>query len=377
MTRLQQLPSCFEFFMGQQQQLPFSSNKQYESLKREGFPRKESGKPDDVSLPILRFVQAAAGASAGIVNTVVLSPLDVAKTRLQVQHHIAANLKAQCKHTHPVLKYSGMLDALKVMIREEGVRGYYRGLSASLWAFIPNWSIYWVTYEELKRDLAFRLKHWDSLNFMLSAMGAGTVTALVTAPLWLVKTRMQAEAKIPEYRKYRSVWGALAMITKEEGFWALYRGLLPTLLGLIHVAVQFPAYEHIKRTLGNQRMDQECTTIDIFIASSLSKVVASCVAYPHEVLRSRLQISGSKEMASSSRQLRFVSMSKEIYRNEGLRGFYRGFLANLARTVPACVVTFATYELTTRWYQRGISESFCHENESRTSEKLSTDSLSS
>jgi solute carrier family 25 folate transporter 32 len=362
------MPSCFEFLEGRQSLHLSTNNDYYDSSK--GFPRKEAGQ-SDVSLPVLRFIQAAAGATAGIVNTIALSPLDVAKTRLQVQHHVAANLKAQCRHSHPGLKYRGMLDALKVMIREEGVRGYYRGLSASLWAFIPNWSIYWVIYEELKRDLAPRCKQWNSVNFMLSAMGAGTLTALVTAPLWLVKTRMQAEATLPKYCKYRSVWGTLALITKEEGFFALYRGLVPTLLGLVHVAVQFPAYEHIKTLLAHRRIGEECTTWDIFIASSLSKILASCVAYPHEVLRSRLQISGSKEMASFSRQLRFVSMSKEIYRKEGIRGFYRGFVANLARTVPACVVTFATYEWTARWYQRGIRESFLHE----TSEKLSTDSL--
>lgn len=189
-TRRQYFPSCFDFFMGQR--FECSSNKAYNASHLEGYPVNNADS-SDFSLPVLRLVQAAAGATAGIVNTVVLSPLDVAKTRLQVQHHVAANLKVRYRHTHPVLKYRGMMDALKVMIREEGVRGYYRGLSASLWAFIPNWSIYWVTYEELKRDFAHPLHNWNSLNFMLSAMGAGTVTALITAPLWLVKTRMQAE----------------------------------------------------------------------------------------------------------------------------------------------------------------------------------------
>eukprot|EP00871_Galdieria_phlegrea_P004204 jgi/Galph1/4785/GphlegSOOS_G3492.1 len=341
---------------------------EYRSSEVENVSQNGTGKAD-ISLPALRFVQAAAGATAGIVNTIVLSPLDVAKTRLQVQHHIAANLKPHCRHGYPHLKYDGILNALKIMIREEGIRGYYRGLSASLWAFIPNWSVYWVTYEELKRDLAPRLPHFRSLNYMLSAMGAGAVTAFCTAPLWLIKTRMQAEVKATEYCKYRAVMSTLGIIIREEGFLALYRGLIPTLFGLIHVAVQFPAYEHIKAYLASGRVDREFSATDIFIASSLSKVLASSVAYPHEVIRSRLQISGSKELGPASRNLRFLSMIREIYRVEGMKGFYRGFVANLIRTVPACVVTFATYELATRWYRKGITEGW-KTGEEAASEKL-------
>lgn len=78
-----------------------------------------------------QLAQFGAGALAGLVNTLVLSPLDVVKTRLQVQG--SATLASN--------RYHRLVDVLRAMLREEGFRSHYRGLSADMWAFVPNWAI--------------------------------------------------------------------------------------------------------------------------------------------------------------------------------------------------------------------------------------------
>jgi Mitochondrial carrier protein len=75
----------------------------------------------------------------------------------------------------------------------------------------------------------------------------------------------------------------------DEGFLALYKGLTPTLLGLGHVMLQFPVYEHIKAKLSNHR-EEDLRPAHILIASSLSKILASGVFYGHEVIRVRIQL---------------------------------------------------------------------------------------
>lgn len=82
------------------------------------------------------LTQLSAGALAGLVNTLVLSPLDVAKTRMQVGSATRG--------------YTGTLNALRTMLKEEGVVAWYRGLSAALWAFVPNWAI-WCTKKQRQR----------------------------------------------------------------------------------------------------------------------------------------------------------------------------------------------------------------------------------
>jgi hypothetical protein len=86
----------------------------------------------------------------------------------------------------------------------------------------------------------------DPIAHVVSAMTAGASGTILTNPLWVVKTRfMTQDAKDGDVR-YRHTWDALIRIYREEGPRAFYRGMLPSLFGVAHVAVQFPLYERFK-----------------------------------------------------------------------------------------------------------------------------------
>ncbi|VFQ74272.1 unnamed protein product [Cuscuta campestris] len=227
---------------------------------------------------------ASAGASAGAIAATFVCPLDVIKTRLQV-------------HGLPEVAQSGrrgsvIITSLQHILRTEGVRGLYRGLSPTLVALLPNWAVYFTVYGHLKGLLQSQTNTSAQLSIganMIAASGAGAATAIATNPLWVVKTRLQTQGMREGVVPYKSVASALKRIVTEEGVRGLYSGILPSLAGISHVAIQFPAYEQIKFYIA-KRENKSTSNLgpgEIAIASSLAKIAASVMTYPHEAPRAR------------------------------------------------------------------------------------------
>ncbi|KAJ2383675.1 hypothetical protein GGI05_005240, partial [Coemansia sp. RSA 2603] len=278
-----------------------------------------------------------AGAGAGCVSSVVTCPLDVVKTRLQYQ----GVLQERFRGVSGYRPYGGTADTLRRIFLEEGVHGLYRGLAPMLMGYLPTWGIYFAAYEALKRDVP-RYFAWASHSaatvHVVSAMGAGATTSVLTNPIWVLKSRFMTQSAFTEYR-YKSMWHAVQVIKRTEGLRGFYKGLGSSLLGVTHVAVQFPLYEQLKQCL--QVDAQHVDSARILAASAASKMVASSVTYPHEVIRTRLQ----NQAARPYKYRGIVHAVRLIYREEGVRAFYRGLTTNLIRTVPASMLTLLTYEL--------------------------------
>ena len=157
-----------------------------------------------------------------------------------------------------------------------------------------------------------------------------------------------------------------------EGILSFYSGLTPALLGLTHVAVQFPAYEFLKtkftgRPMGAIQTEAGDKTyrqmLGVLCATILSKIMASSATYPHEVIRTRLQtqrrpVAGEQYLqglditsegpkpapSQAPKYSGVIHTFRTILREEGWRAFYAGMGTNMMRAVPAATVTMCTYE---------------------------------
>mgnify|MGYP001341087703 CR=1 FL=1 len=338
--------------------------------------------PPSLYLPLsdAGVVNCVSGATSGAIAAIVVCPLDVLKTRLQV------SLTSDST-------YMSTLESLRKIARNEGARGLYRGLGPTMAALLPNWGVYFTTYGYLKyvfreqrrrkeerrsfaasgsrsrsrgRNSESKRRNGgestsetnddhgnDTLAHIVSAGGAGAATILATNPLWVAKTRLQVQysetlssslvghARAP----YKGTLDALRRIARCEGIPGLYSGLGPSLLGISHVAIQFPIYERLKHDVAhfrNLRAADELTATDLALSSGVAKIVASTLTYPHEVLRSHMHVKGYGPFSGA------LSLASDIYREGGAKAFYRGVGTNLLRTTPAAAITFTSFELISR-----------------------------
>ncbi|KAI5965336.1 uncharacterized protein KGF55_001557 [Candida pseudojiufengensis] len=289
-----------------------------------------------------------AGAASGFLAGVVVCPLDVIKTKLQAQGSHGKKLNFR--------------QTLKSILRDEGIKGLYRGLVPITIGYLPTWTIYFTVYERAKKFYpGYLSKHWDinspSLNHFCAAITAGMVSSIAVNPIWVVKTRLmvQTNKSSPNEVRYKGTIDAFKKMYNEEGIRVFYSGLIPSIFGLLHVGIHFPAYEYLKSLLHCKTIDQQHEVHGLLwrliAASSISKMIASTITYPHEILRTRMQIRQKKHKSTdkepsttSNKKLSLIRTMKDIFHKEGVRGFYAGYFTNLLRTVPASAVTLVSFE---------------------------------
>ena len=140
---------------------------------------------------------------------------------------------------------------------------------------------------------------------------------------------------------YKSVLDGTRRLYQSEGLLGFYRGLTPSLFGVSHGALQFMAYEQFKVYRGHnlERGQKDLVAADFLVLSGLAKVCAGSETYPYQVVRARLQMYDADRTYRSARDA-----VAQMWRKEGMAGFYKGLGPNLLRVMPSTWVTFLVYE---------------------------------
>ncbi|KAL4877650.1 mitochondrial carrier domain-containing protein [Aspergillus karnatakaensis] len=289
------------------------------------------------------MVETIAGFTAGIATTLCLHPLDLIKTRLQVDRT-------------SISRAGGSLRVIREIFRNEGGPvAFYRGLTPNILGNSSSWALYFLLYGDIKNAIGnwrFREGTDDgqrrglltSSDYFIASGSAGIITSILTNPIWVIKTRMLATgSKSPG--AYTSFTAGAMQILRSDGIPGFYRGLAPSLFGVSHGALQFMAYEKLKMYRAEPHIGstnkRKLSNMDFFVISSISKVFAGSITYPYQVLRSRLQ---TYDAHLAYRGLRDAMV--QIWTKEGLAGFYKGLGPNLFRVLPSTWVTFLVYENT-------------------------------
>ncbi|XP_023295153.1 mitochondrial carrier protein Rim2 isoform X1 [Lucilia cuprina] len=347
------------------------------------------------------IIHLVAGGTAGTVGAVVTCPLEVVKTRLQsstaafqtpprvVENPSSTNASSEllrpeqrrklsttilrnrsqpqviggvrrflqkyfqimaishCGISSSSTKSMSILQCLRHIVQNEGPKALFKGLGPNLVGVAPSRAIYFCTYSQTKNflnNLGLMQPNSPQVH-IVSAASAGFVSSSITNPIWFVKTRLQLDYNSKVQMTVRQ---CIERVYTQGGIAGFYKGITASYFGICETMIHFVIYEFIKSKLieqQNLRQNRHHTDtsktsrdfLEFMMAGAVSKTVASCIAYPHEVARTRLREEGSKYN-------KFWQTLHTVWKEEGRAGLYRGLGTQLVRQIPNTAIMMATYE---------------------------------
>ncbi|KAK9814416.1 hypothetical protein WJX72_005617 [[Myrmecia] bisecta] len=295
-------------------------------------------------------VNGLSGALGGIAALVSTYPLQTVST-IQATHSKRQQTEQEqglCKQT----KQGAWQDFVQV-IRTSGWAGLYRGLKPSLLGTAVSQGIYFYLYSSLRQAAVAaqqRVKvtaNPDDIGIPLSlvvASLAGCGNVLLTSPIWVVATRMQAHhGRQPEAPA--AALGAVSVckeILQESGPLGFWRGVLPSLLMVTNPTVNYVLLEWLLARLvaWRRRATGKVTkpnALEVFAMSALAKLGATMVTYPLLLVKARLQSAG-KHTHQDRQYAGTLDALQRIWSTEGFTGFYKGLRAKLAQSILAAAL---------------------------------------
>jgi hypothetical protein len=273
-------------------------------------------------------MEFVAGSIAGAAGQLVGHPLDCVKTRLQSESLLARGSTLNAT--------TSAYSCARNIYNEGGFRAFFRGLSLPLCSKSFEQCIAFGIQSGVDQLLEGMDVEDGTLRTGLSGMAAGSTTALLLTPIYLVKVQLQVTPK-------GSLSGPISAIKStisKLGIFGLYTGALPIFIGTsIGYGCRFMAYDkatHVaEQSFGFGRIGS------VIVGGGVAGMATWASHYPLDLVSSRMEAS----VAFGGRQLTMTEHIKEIYAQSGVKGFFRGIGPCLLRAFPVNATIFLTYDL--------------------------------
>ncbi|KAL3535846.1 hypothetical protein ACH5RR_004307 [Cinchona calisaya] len=273
-----------------------------------------------VGNPSLR--RLISGAIAGAVSRTSVAPLETIRTHLMV---------GSCGNSTS--------EVFQNIMNDEGWQGLFRGNLVNVIRVAPSKAIELFAYDTVKKQLTPNTREQPKLPIPASSIAgavAGISSTIVTYPLELLKTRLTVQRGV-----YKNFLDAFLKIVQEEGPAELYRGLTPSLIGVVpYAATNYFAYDSLRKAYKQVFKQEEIGNVATLLIGSAAGAISSSATFPLEVARKHMQAG-----ALNGRQYRNILHALvSILKHEGVAGLYRGLGPSCMKLVPAAGISFMCYE---------------------------------
>lgn len=270
--------------------------------------------------PLPFIYQFASGAIAGVSEILVMYPLDVVKTRQQLDSTNA---------------YNGTIRCLKKIVKEEGFSRLYKGISAPILMEAPKRATKFAANDEWGKFYRgfFGVPTMTQSLAVLTGATAGATESFVVVPFELVKIKLQDRSS-----KFNGMGEVLKHIIKTDGVFGLYKGLESTLWR--HVmwnAGYFGLIHQVRTLMPKPKTSSEKTLVDL-TCGTIGGTFGTVLNTPFDVVKSRIQ-------AGSTRYRWTLPSLLTVAKEEGFTALYKGFIPKVLRLGPGggiLLVVFTT-----------------------------------
>lgn len=286
--------------------------------------------------------------------------------------------------------------------RQDGVRGLFRGHSATLLRIFPYAAIKFLAYEQVRAVLIKDKSQERPLRRLISGSLAGMISVFFTYPLEVIRVRLAFETKHDSrsslssickqiYREHpptpqqpasslsssasflpvraaastlTSAVSTVQAVSPRSGLTNFYRGFTPTLLGILpYAGISFLTHDTVGDWLRHPSIakyttlpspagssdNSSATTYKPrpltywaeLLAGGLAGLVSQTSSYPLEVIRRKMQVGGA---VGDGHRLGMAEITRQIWKEKGFRGFWVGLTIGYVKVVPMAAVSFLVYE---------------------------------
>ena len=341
--------------------------------------------PIDRVKTILQSGRLPSGVEGGAVSTTKST------TTSQVAKHVTERIRSsksassstvnKLVNNPPTLRQS-----IRFIYREGGAFAFWRGNGANVLKVVPETAVKFAAFDALKQLVAVDPGNATTSERFVAGGIAGAAAQAVIYPLEIVKTRMALSSSVSAGKSSASsmggsnntrtsssvtsssgsgdsrtttngttaakttprpptITGTLSAVLNESGPRGLFRGLTPSLVGIVpYAGIDLMTNSSLRESVTRryQHLGIEPGIPELLGCGMASSTTAMLATYPLNVVRTRMQTGGLPGFPSYTSVQQCL---RHILKTDGIPGFYRGIVPSLAKVLPASSISYAVYDI--------------------------------
>ncbi|XP_059318048.1 probable mitochondrial adenine nucleotide transporter BTL3 [Lycium ferocissimum] len=279
-----------------------------------------------------------AGVVAAAVSRTFVAPLE----RLKLEYIV----RGEKKH---------LLELIKTIAATQGIKGFWKGNFVNILRTAPFKSINFYSYEKYRDHLLKLTGNEEATNLerFVAGAAAGITATVLCIPMDTIRTVMVA----PGGEALGGLIGAFSHMIRTEGFFSLYKGLVPSIISMAPGgAVFYGVYDILKsaylhspegrKRLQNMKQGEDLNALDqlelgtvrTLIYGAIAGACSEAATYPFEVVRRQLQ------MQVRATKMSALATSMKIVEQGGIPALYAGLTPSLLQVLPSAAISYFVYE---------------------------------